>query len=598
MDEFEPLEETPEELFNELTIDELRQFSKEASIRTTNVKTGKYKTKDQLVSELLEERVLIGDIGSPVWCLSGFDSIQELFNLLESRYKKRDKLLEYINTLSYDGQRVSKSKNNLKFIEHFSNMFRIDEPCLCEKLIKGIDDNSFYCRIKEAKIESDYQSKVSIISFMNCDDGTGLVMKSIPTKLIPDRYLSLKTNAYDHAKLPNVANLPSEFLSIASNDFVNQTIINMLLNIIFGQHGLNNFVLQYDAFFCDTPGTNNYNGFNIMELADAGDLTDFADKFPQHLDTDGIVKASVFQDILIQLFVPLGILHRDYLFVHSDLKCRNVFVSTDQNTLTGNDFTVKLADYDKCSITWKNIRFYNKGTFVATVPEYILQGEGQDKYYVIEQRYATMGVSYIADVLTGKKIMMEYMAVRHSPHPFYTSYDVYSIFVSMMLEDFFYGIITTNKFVKLWKNLWLDDDYHTIMMRINSLHIGKRKLSPGTKVYKDHVNIMRSMGTVANLLRGLKLKYEVIPDILEYLNVQLPQPLPDVPFQSTNISSVGQVCTTPCEEYKWDSNTKTYINQSGTESVNTWTRHNEIKACQTYPYSKMGLGVFDWDYCT
>lgn len=189
-------------------------------------------------------------------------------------------------------------------------------------------------------------------------------------------------------------------LSVASDNFSNQTIMHIILEKILEEHNLNNYIKQYDAMLCYNTETtflndswydwlkdNTYyaanmignalnlasvkiDGLNFMELADGGDLYGHLfdiqkNKFSKIRTSDDLLKdPSKFSDLklfldemIIQLLKPLSILqHPKYAFVHGDLKTKNVFVRKD-----GDKFVYKLADYDKSSITYNGIRFYNEG---------------------------------------------------------------------------------------------------------------------------------------------------------------------------------------------------------------------------------------------
>lgn len=230
-----------------------------------------------------------------------------------------------------------------------------------------------------------------------------------------------KFNMYgtQHRKYPMIA------LSCASDNFSNQTIQHMALEAILDEHGIDNYVKQYDAMLCwnttqdigegaDTMidyirkgiwttadliskklefENATVDGVNFMEIA-AGDLHDFLfetqkEYFSQvreindlreecattyasdfgiesGISTNYDAMRHLLGEIISQLFQPLSILqHPKYAFVHGDLKSKNVFVKhikpDEDPTGKGRNFVFKIADYDKSSITYNGIRFYNEG---------------------------------------------------------------------------------------------------------------------------------------------------------------------------------------------------------------------------------------------
>jgi hypothetical protein len=229
----------------------------------------------------------------------------------------------------------------------------------------------------------------------------------------------VKYNVFEttHLKYKNV------MLSVASDNFSNQTLIHMILDLILKPLDINGYITQYDAMLCMNSESNfeneeatrfyeyiksgtlsilNYvketfnkkitvDGLNFMEIADAGDLYghlfdvqkryfstvrtikdldvkfdklligQFTDEFKISIEGEhtyyGIIRA--FLDKMIsQILQVLSILKNSkYEFIHGDLKTKNIFVKSDSE----NGYIYKVADYDKSSINYNGIRFYNKG---------------------------------------------------------------------------------------------------------------------------------------------------------------------------------------------------------------------------------------------
>lgn len=209
-----------------------------------------------------------------------------------------------------------------------------------------------------------------------------------------DKYSDFNVFKTDHPIYTHI------LLSVASDNFSNQTIMHTILEQILEEHKLNNYIKQYDAMLCYNTETtfldsswynwlkdNTYyaanmigktlnlssvkiDGLNFMELAEGGDLHGHLfeiqkNRFskirtPSDLlnDNNKFRELKLFLDEMItQLLKPLSILqHSKYAFVHGDLKTKNVFVRKQ-----GDKYIYKLADYDKSSITYNGIRFYNEG---------------------------------------------------------------------------------------------------------------------------------------------------------------------------------------------------------------------------------------------
>ena len=139
-------------------------------------------------------------------------------------------------------------------------------------------------------------------------------------------------------------------------------------------------------------------GLNFMEIADAGDLythlfniqkqyfsrvrimddltkydsskfrSDFS--FNNDVYEDGTMYSTVkifLDDMITQILRPMSILqHSKYAFIHGDMKTKNIFVKTnDINTDNKKSYIYKIADYDKSSINYNGIRFYNEGNMAV-----------------------------------------------------------------------------------------------------------------------------------------------------------------------------------------------------------------------------------------
>jgi hypothetical protein len=140
-------------------------------------------------------------------------------------------------------------------------------------------------------------------------------------------------------------------------------------------------------------------GVNFMEIADMGDLHSFMFDIQKKyfsevrgiddldkLDTtnyraDAVLPTDrelggdtyyhsityLLEDMTRQILTTLSVLqHPRHAFVHGDLKTKNVFVKKAfPNDPKNRKFIYKIADYDKSSITYNGVRFYNEGMGVV-----------------------------------------------------------------------------------------------------------------------------------------------------------------------------------------------------------------------------------------
>lgn len=523
-----------------------------------------------------------------IWCKVKSDytntDLKNLDSILNNHYDKR---VQAINNLLNIRPSPSKSDNllvNLDFINHFYKLLKIDDKCLCNDFINGKVNNGIF-QTNTIKFGG---GKAGIVYRIDYPNGV-LVLKSIDNVNVNKKgYLSLHyIQISDNQGLLSYQSYNSKspdnkILLYANCDgFATQTCIHMILNEIFKNAKLNNelidnYVYQYDAFICGKLG------YNIMEFAKFGDLSNY---LTNYVKTDTI-SLELAEDIIKQILKPLYILKNDkFGFVHADLKCRNIFVSENDN----NEPVFKIADYDKSSITWNSIRFFNNtGNYKIPLsdikPDMYNDESNKETYY-----YYTLK----NNVLIVQKNTM------FNPIGFYTSYDIYTFFYSLMMEPKFFNLFNSyyqieisNKsnnlplIYKIWKNLWISDDYHKIMKNIRLKHNILSSVNNNSDKYKQLLTKMRSLsGNIQDFIdNGYKLKIYVdfVYQILQNQhNKIIIDGLPDnIPIDKIKISTGGHICLNECKKRKENSS---YYN-----------------TCNTNTYSKnkgFYTDYYDWDYC-
>jgi len=274
---------------------------------------------------------------------------------------------------------------------------------------------------------------------------------------------------------------PAFFVALANN-FSNQTCMHLILNEILGN--MNNYVYQYDAFYCQNSG------YNIMDVANAGDLSSYIDKQTTQ------ISGRLLLEILKQVLTPLSILKcKRFGFVHADLKCRNVFVAVDQQS---NRPTFKIADFDKSSIYWKGIRFLTMPTeqFEQLNTGFPLHEKEDHSYYYY---------------ITGTKLSVT-LYIMHSFVPMHMSHDVYTFVFSLLREPKVWEYIINAKndhdlelFMKIVDSLWYDDDLPTIRESLNKLYSDHQKLKAEAQIKKS-LESLRSITSINKHLAKLKVK--------------------------------------------------------------------------------------------
>lgn len=212
------------------------------------------------------------------------------------------------------------------------------------------------------------------------------------TSLIDDKFRGYDKGLYINYNGYGVKNSDDIVtFSVSLENFSNQTVQSMVLNHVLTKHNIENFVYQYDAFYCQDR-TSRYGqlkktsftaltkiaGYSFTEFADKGELYHVINNEEEALRSrrksqgrsdslmnreDSTYLSGLFVDIFRQILKPLRLLqHPKYAFVHGDLKVKNILVKTDPTT---NSNIYLLSDFDKSSITWNSIRFYNEGSLAV-----------------------------------------------------------------------------------------------------------------------------------------------------------------------------------------------------------------------------------------
>ena len=269
----------------------------------------------------------------------------DLKQIMKKGNQRRTKALKALNDLMEPDNQYHYP--NLNFIGHFSEFFLQNDEILCNiakqsqpiKIIKDFGKG----KVGVAKLIEFKEKPYIIKSVADVDKIEYLSLKVIDVENYKTTYFMEPSLVYNtHQITYDHVNFTDAIFVAKGNNFSNQTCMHLILNEILKD--LPNYVYQYDAFYC--LHDKKWSGYNIMDVANSGDLSAHIEKIQ--------INGTVLIDLLKQVLTPLSVLKcKRFGFVHADLKCRNVFVSVDDNQTP----TYKIADFDKSSIYWKGIRF-------------------------------------------------------------------------------------------------------------------------------------------------------------------------------------------------------------------------------------------------
>ena len=437
----------------------------------------------------IEESVLLErDMYNPVWCQLKSDEIMVILNS-DSKTEIRNAVLRtqsgrikaFNSLMDFD---VKTQKINLDYINKFGSYFNVNIPCLCDKMVNlllNIQDENKGEQVSVEEMSKIYfyigrkfaEGKTGVASSLCIKDkGCPYVLKGM--KMVSFKDYNMKIMEYnghisrDNYNVWKFTDNSYNILSAGSSGFKNQTSIHMALNNVLGDNP--NYLYQYDAFYCGNQSKEsmkamNYQntGYNITELSEYGDMSNYINNIMKEVNDDILV------DMLRQILTPLFILKQDmYLFSHSDLKTRNVFVGKNSD---GNP-VYQLADFDKSSIFWNGIRFYNN-VYDLSVLEYLSSFGSKiiDSSLITDEgeKYKFNNLNYTGNEDTNLKIANYRVQIysMHNPYPIFNSYDIYTLFYSLMLEPKIYKwVIDNNKnsvFFDVFRNLWEPSQFSIVM---------------------------------------------------------------------------------------------------------------------------------------
>ncbi len=255
-------------------------------------------------------------------------------------------------------------------------------------------------------------------------------------------------NMVDHT-IPGVIDGERIYLSCRNNNAINDYIINIIIRNIKETLRKNINIINYDNIFVtqfiDGSGRINYYYCIIMDKMD-GSFDNLLKLYHKKSEPEIIEN---IHNMLTQTENNLKILKQnDYLFTHTDLKIENIFYK-----IVNNNLVIYLGDFDKSSITYHNIRFYND---IRKTPEHSsllasqmdpLQGIATllrtDDYTFrsYPDRKVASRVNSIFSYrisrfgrvnIVSSNIETEQLYMRYYNNPYYTSFDIISLLLSLM----------------------------------------------------------------------------------------------------------------------------------------------------------------------
>ena len=229
------------------------------------------------------------------------------------------------------------------------------------------------------------------------------------------------------------------YIASSYDDFINEYIQQFIMKTVLIKFDekkktkyKDNIMNFYNAMVIpvEENRTVNYYGCLIMEKVD-GNMRDFL-QLEEDKITDNI-KINQLRKCITDINDVLKILKNpNNCFCHTDLKLENVFYKK----LPNNKYKYILADYDKSSITFNKIRFYNNGfeskyfkSYDKTFIGYGYEIDKKSKTYKITRPRISKS-STLASKIEGEQFFL-----RYNPFPTILKFDINMFVISIYFNS-------------------------------------------------------------------------------------------------------------------------------------------------------------------
>lgn len=288
---------------------------------------------------------------------------------------------------------------------------------------------------------------------------------------------------------------------IGSDNFTNSILIGYILNLINDQYkadtGLNGIIRTYGATICQESKT----GLLLLEYLNGNSFNTYISK---NLPTKSFVL-----NIFKQLVVNLDFLWTRAYFNHGNLLSGKLAIMAEplnvtyKNVKINSSVTVKIGDFENAALTIKRtdtnyLRLFAYDTYTATYfklnnfnPTLNVTANKVNNYYILS--------SYFNAVELGK--------IRHMGIPFYSSFDLYTILISLLVIPSIYNIVFNDNDLSniFFRNMWYPEDISPVYIDIKKIVDSNRQKPP-------------TFDDILKILHGRKLKCNLTAEMLEVLS--------------------------------------------------------------------------------
>lgn len=215
-----------------------------------------------------------------------------------------------------------------------------------------------------------------------------------------------------------------------------------------------------------------------------------------------IIKPKITLEIFKQLIIILDALQRDLNFQHGNLTANKIFLNYNPINFDTYgipiklDFTCKLSDFRNSSLSLSLGLNHQKYRFYSQIPSFEVLYSNTPSFMPFLQYYNNEYVYIINDSFTYNMLSQ----IRAIGIPFYSSFDIYTLFLSILsFPQFHYSVFPDLKHL-LWDPLWFPVDREVMYYRLLKLM---------------HSNSQLKYETIFNTLRNIRLKCQVSTNLID-----------------------------------------------------------------------------------
>lgn len=279
---------------------------------------------------------------------------------------------------------------------------------------------------------------------------------------------------------------------IEADNFTGNLVTKLIFEGIKKAHGIPTFRINLPFICGDTGYIIRESGLGFMDLVGKDEIMDERDVL------------SIMKQILAQCYI-LGKYHPilgipDYRCLEFKLESSTIDVGELQ---LKNEFTLYMEPTEFSSVTLDNKRVYtNTPVLEFELSKLNLTNTVKSKEILLDFQDLSNPIFSLVYTLTPENNNF-YLDIRQNGIPLFSSFDIYSIFYSMMsYRPFYKAVESGNKSLEIWNSLWFPDD----LIKVNNL------------LKKYHGENLATVDNVIKDLANINLKCNLLGELIKFIS--------------------------------------------------------------------------------